>query len=172
MTTNQLMWLDQDGLRVGGTQLWTSGGGVGIGTNSIAGALSVGSTAYFAGTVGVGTVVPPTGLYVQGTSATNTFQLLDAAVITPDFTQANNFAMTIGGNRTLANPNLPTVGQSGIIYVTQDATGGRSLVFGSYWKFPSGSVPTLTASANATDALVYTVRTITSITVNILYNIG
>ena len=172
MTTNQLMWLDQDGLRVGGTQLWTSGGGVGIGTNSIAGALSVGSTAYFAGTVGVGTVVPPTGLYVQGTSATNTFQLLDAAVITPDFTQANNFAMTIGGNRTLANPNLPTVGQSGIIYVSQDATGGRSLVFGSYWKFPGGSVPTLTASANATDALVFTVRTITSITVNILYNIG
>ena len=172
MTTNQLMWLDQDGLRVGGTQLWTSGGGVGIGTNSIAGALSVGSTAYFAGTVGVGTVVPPTGLYVQGTSATNTFQLLDAAVITPDFTQANNFAMTIGGNRTLANPNLPTVGQSGIIYVSQDATGGRSLVFGSYWKFPGGSVPTLTASANATDALVFTVRTITSITINILYNIG
>ena len=172
MTTNQLMWLDQDGLRVGGTQLWTSGGGVGIGTNSIAGALSVGSTAYFAGTVGVGTVVPPTGLYVQGTSATNTFQLLDAAVITPDFTQANNFAMTIGGNRTLANPNLPTVGQSGIIYDSQDATGGRSLVFGSYWKFPGGSVPTLTASANATDALVFTVRTITSITVNILYNIG
>ena len=172
MTTNQLMWLDQDGLRVGGTQLWTSGGGVGIGTNSIAGALSVGSTAYFAGTVGVGTVVPPTGLYVQGTSATNTFQLLDAAVITPDFTQANNFAMTIGGNRTLANPNLPTVGQSGIIYVSQDATGGRSLVFGSYWKFPGGSVPTLTATANATDALVCTVRTITSITVNTLYNIG
>ena len=172
MTTNQLMWLDQDGLRVGGTQLWTSGGGVGIGTNSIAGALSVGSTAYFAGTVGVGTVVPPTGLYVQGTSATNTFQLLDAAVITPDFTQANNFAVTIGGNRTLANPNLPTVGQSGIIYVSQDATGGRSLVFGSYWKFPGGSVPTLTATANATDALVCTVRTITSITVNTLYNIG
>ena len=172
MTTNQLMWLDQDGLRVGGTQLWTSGGGVGIGTNSIAGALSVGSTAYFAGTVGVGTVVPPTGLYVQGTSATNTFQLLDAAVITPDFTQANNFAVTIGGNRTLANPNLPTVGQSGIIYVSQDATGGRSLVFGSYWKFPGGSVPTLTATVNATDALVCTVRTITSITVNTLYNIG
>ena len=44
MTTNQLMWLDQDGLRVGGTQLWTSGGGVGIGTNSIAGGLTVGTT--------------------------------------------------------------------------------------------------------------------------------
>jgi len=172
MTTNQLLWLDQDGLRVGGTQIFTSGGGVGIGTNSVAGALTVGSTAYFAGAVGVGTVVPPTGLYVQGTSAANTFQLIDAAVITPDFTQANNFAVTIGGNRTLANPNLPTVGQSGIIWVTQDASGSRSLVFGSYWKFPGGSVPTLTASANATDALIYTVRTLTSITVNILYNIG
>jgi len=43
MTTNQLMWLDQDGLRVGGTQLWTSGGGVGIGTSSIYGGLTVGN---------------------------------------------------------------------------------------------------------------------------------
>ena len=62
MTTNQLMWLDQDGLRVGGTQLWTSGGGVGIGTNSIAGGLTVGTTAYFASTVGVGTSSSPSNI--------------------------------------------------------------------------------------------------------------
>ena len=31
MTTNQLLWLDQGGLRVGANQLTTSGSGVGVG---------------------------------------------------------------------------------------------------------------------------------------------
>jgi hypothetical protein len=56
MTTNQLMWLDQDGLRVGGNQLLTSGGGVGIGTSSVYAALTVGDSATFFGNVGIGTI--------------------------------------------------------------------------------------------------------------------
>jgi len=171
MAVNQRLWLDADGLRVGGTQLWT-GGGVGIGTNSISGALSVGGPSSFYGNVGIGTTVSPTGLYVQGTSATNTYPLLDAGVITIDLSVANNFAVTIGGNRTLSNPLNLTVGQSGIIWISQDASGNRSLTFGSYWRFPGGSAPSLTASANAVDAMIYTVRTLTSITTNLLYNIG
>ena len=171
MAVNQRLWLDADGLRVGGNQIITSGG-VGIGTTSVYGTLTVGGLAYMAGAVGIGTSVSPTGLYIQGTSASNTLQLIDAGTITLDLTQANNFAVTIGGNRTLANPTSPTIGQSGIIWITQDPTGGRSLIFGSYWKFPGGVAPTLTAAANATDALSYTVRTLTSITVNTLFNIG
>lgn len=41
--------------------------------------------------------------------------LTDGATITPDFAVANNFSVTLGGNRTLANPSNLTAGQSGSI---------------------------------------------------------
>ena len=98
--------------------------------------------------------------------------LTDGTTITPDFGTANNFSVTLAGNRTLANPTNLIAGQSGIIYVSQDATGNRTLAYGSYWKFPNAAAPTLTTTASATDALVYVVRNSTSITVNSILNIG
>ena len=98
--------------------------------------------------------------------------LTDAATITPDFSTATNFSVTLGGNRTLANPTNLVAGQSGVIYVSQDGTGGRTLSYGSYWKFPSSIAPSLTTTASATDVLIYTVRTTTSITVQAVLNIG
>jgi hypothetical protein len=108
----------------------------------------------------------------SGPASSAPLALTDGATITPNFALRNNFSVTLGGNRTLANPGNITVGQSGIIYISQDATGSRTLSYGTYWKFPSGVAPTLTATANATDALVYFVRTATSITVSYLLNIG
>lgn len=81
--------------------------------------------------------------------------LTDAASITSDFATGNNFSVTLGGNRTLANPSNLVVGQSGVITVTQDATGSRTLAFASNWKFPSGTAPTLTTTANAVDEIAY-----------------
>ena len=100
--------------------------------------------------------------------------LTDAATIAVDMsvTGGNNFSVTLAGNRTLGNPTGLTAGQSGIIYITQDATGSRTLAYSSYWKFPGGTAPTLTTTASAVDALVYTVRTSTSITVNSILNIA
>lgn len=111
---------------------------------------------------------------ISTTSAASSapYALTDGTTITPDFSVRNNFSVTLGGNRTLANPTNITVGQSGIIYLTQDGTGSRTLTYGTYWKFPSAIAPTLTTTANATDALVYFVRTSTSITVSYLLNIG
>ena len=83
--------------------------------------------------------------------------LADAAVITPDFDAGNNFSVTLGGNRTLANPTNLTAGQSGVIAATQDATGGRVLSFGSYFKFKDGVVPVLATTANAVTCLAYQV---------------
>lgn len=90
--------------------------------------------------------------------------LTDGATITPDFSAGNNFSVTLGGNRTLANPTNLTAGQSGVISLTQDGTGSRTLAFGSYWKFTSGTVPSLTTTAGAADELVYLVRSSTHIT--------
>jgi len=94
--------------------------------------------------------------------------LTDGATITPDFAVANNFSVTLGGNRTLANPNNLVAGQSGAIKITQDATGGRTLAFGSYWDFAGGTAPTLTTTANAVDILAYYVDSTTNITARLI----
>lgn len=94
--------------------------------------------------------------------------LTDGSTITPDFAVANNFSVTLGGNRTLANPSNLTAGQSGIIVVTQDGTGSRTLAFGSYWKFATGTAPTLTTTASAVDVLAYYVESSTRITARVI----
>ena len=84
--------------------------------------------------------------------------LADSSTITPNFSINDNFIVTLSGNRTLANPTNMTVGQSGVIIIIQDSVGGRTLTFGSYYKFSGGVVPTLTTSGNAVDMLRYIVR--------------
>ena len=89
--------------------------------------------------------------------------LTDGATITPDFAASNNYTVTLGGNRTLANPSNLTAGQSGSIFILQDSSGSRTLSFGSYWDFASGTAPTLTTDASAVDRVDYIVRSTTSI---------
>ena len=89
--------------------------------------------------------------------------LTDGATITPDFAAANNFAVTLAGNRTIANPTNLTAGQSGSIFIVQDGTGSRTASWGSYWDFAAGTAPTLTTDANAVDRVDYVVRSSTSI---------
>jgi hypothetical protein len=89
--------------------------------------------------------------------------LTDGATITPDFAVANNYSVTLGGNRTLANPSNITAGQSGSIFITQDGTGSRTLAYGSQYDFIGGTAPTLSTAANSVDRIDYIVRTSTSI---------
>ena len=88
----------------------------------------------------------------------NPLGLTDGATVTADLSNANNFVLSLGGNRTLANPSNLAAGQSGVIAIAQDGTGGRTLAFGSQWKFKSGVAPTLTTTPNAVDLLVYYVH--------------
>jgi len=97
--------------------------------------------------------------------------LTDASTITPNFATANNFSVTLGGNRTLANPTNLTAGQSGVIVITQDGTGSRTLAYGSYFKFPTGTAPTLTTTASAVDVLCYYVESTTRITARLMANV-
>lgn len=97
--------------------------------------------------------------------------LTDGATITPDFAAANNFSVTLGGNRTLANPTNLTAGQSGAIVITQDGTGSRTLAYGSYFKFPTGTAPTLTTTASAVDVLAYYVESSTRITARLMADV-
>jgi hypothetical protein len=77
--------------------------------------------------------------------------LTDAATIATDASLSNTFTVTLGGNRTLGNPTNMT---NGAIYnwrVKQDGTGSRTLAYGSKFKWPGGTAPTLTTTASATD---------------------
>jgi hypothetical protein len=84
--------------------------------------------------------------------------LTDGATITPDFAANNHYQVTLGGNRTLANPTNVVAGQSGVIRIVQDGTGSRTLAYGSNWKFSNGAAPVLTTTINAVDLLVYFVE--------------
>jgi hypothetical protein len=98
--------------------------------------------------------------------------LTDGATITADFAVANNFSVTLGGNRTLANPSNQTAGQSGCIWITQDGTGSRTLAYGSQWDFTGGTAPTLSTAAAAVDCLVYAVQSSTKITASLITNLS
>lgn len=92
--------------------------------------------------------------------------LTDGATITPDFSLSNNWSLTLGGSRTLANPTNLTAGQTGVIVITN---GAYTLSFGGYWKFPGGTAPTLTQ--NGTDVLAYYVDSSTRITARLIADV-
>ena len=113
---------------------------------------------------GVSVTFPTSTTTVAGLAVTQTFTkaqrgtvvtLSDDASISSDFSAANHFTVTLGGNRTLSNPSNQVPGQTGVILVQQDGTGSRTLAYSSNWKFASGSAPTLTTTANAVDILSY-----------------
>jgi hypothetical protein len=88
---------------------------------------------------------------LEGRFAVEIATLTDGATITPDFGANQNFTVTLGGNRTLANPSNMVVGQTGSIFLVQDGTGSRTLSFGTYYDFAGGTAPTLTTTASAVD---------------------
>jgi hypothetical protein len=97
--------------------------------------------------------------------------LTDGATITPDFAAGNNFSVTLAGNRTLANPSNLTAGQAGTIVITQDGTGSRTLAYGSNWKFPGGTAPTLTTAAGSVDVISYYVESASRITARLISDV-
>ena len=78
------------------------------------------------------------------------------AAMAIDLAANNNFAHTTTENTTLSAPSNPVAGQMSQIYITQGAT-PRLLAYNTFYKFPGGTIPTLTATASAVDLLVLTV---------------
>lgn len=91
--------------------------------------------------------------------------LSDAATVALDLGTGINFSLTIGGNRTLGAPSNVKVGQSGAIYITQDATGSRTLAYNAAFDFMSGTAPTLSTAIGAIDVIFYHCRTAGSIVI-------
>jgi hypothetical protein len=79
----------------------------------------------------------------------NPFALTDGANIATDASLSNIFKVTLAGNRTLDNPTNLSDGMVLNWIVKQDGTGGRTLAYGSKFKWPSGSAPVLTTTAGS-----------------------
>lgn len=80
--------------------------------------------------------------------------LTDASTINTDAALGNRFRVTLGGNRTLANPTNATDGQEIIWEIIQDGTGLRTITLGSEFAFGTDITSvTLTTTADKRDFL-------------------
>ncbi len=84
--------------------------------------------------------------------------LVDAATVAIDSSLANNFNLTLGGNRTLGVPTNMVAGRSGVISVRQDITGTRTLAYSWPFMFPSGIAPVLSTGKLVLDQLNYMIN--------------
>lgn len=162
------------------TPIGAASGGTGVANNA---ASTIAVSGNFATTF---TVTNTTGvtLPVSGTlttlptvvSTANTYTaaqrgayatLTDAATVAVDLSLANNYNLTLGGNRTLGIPTNPVAGQSGIITVRQDITGTRTLAYAWPYVFPIGTAPTLSTGKLVMDQLSYNVNSYSTATVTV-----
>lgn len=92
-------------------------------------------------------------VYTTNSSGVSPHPLTDAATITPDFKNGNVQTVELAGNRTIANPTNIKAGATYIIIVKQDGTGSRTVTWGSKYKFPGGTIPTLTTTGGKADVI-------------------
>jgi|TARA_R110000744_G_scaffold80431_1_gene157895 hypothetical protein len=116
-------------------------------------------------------------LTVVGATALNSTVSLGAAAIgilvssnatgdtTLNLQNGNFFKLTLTGNTSVTTPTNIAPGQSGIIYLIQDGTGGRSVSFSDVWNFSSGVTVTPTSVADSVDLISYFVRGVSAIDV-------
>lgn len=94
-------------------------------------------------------------ILLNGQAAAPIFTLTDAATITPDFDNSSIQTVTLAGNRIIANPTNMQDGGTYVIIIKQDATGSRTVTWNSAYKWPTGTAPTLSTTANAVDILSF-----------------
>jgi hypothetical protein len=94
-----------------------------------------------------------TKFYKATYSATGT--LTDGTNISWDVTAKPIANVTLAGNRTLDNPTNMVAGASFLLKVTQDGSGGHTLAYGNAYKWPGGTVPTLSTGIGDIDILTF-----------------
>ncbi len=83
-------------------------------------------------------------------------ELTDAANISTDASLANNFYVTLGGNRNMSNPTNPQNWKVIRYYISQDGTGSRTLTWDTSFRFSTGiPSPTLTTTAYYSDYIEF-----------------
>lgn len=109
--------------------------------------------------------------FAKGTGST-IVALTDGATITPNCEDGNVFRVVLGGNRTLAAPSNPRSGQTIVLHILQDGTGGRTLAWNSIYHFAGTSDPTLTTTANACDVFAFNYDSVSGVWRQAGLNVG
>ena len=94
---------------------------------------------------------------------------MQSVIITLDFKTGNNFTTTLTGNTTFANPTTLAAGQSGVIFIIQDGTGGTPQHLNRIG-ISDGTAPTLSTGANAVDMIAWIARSSTKISAQFVGN--
>lgn len=72
--------------------------------------------------------------------------------LTPNFALSNSTTFTFGaGNLTIANPTGIIAGQQYLFAMTQDSVGGRTITWGTDFKWGGGTAPTISTGASNKD---------------------
>ena len=137
-------------------------GGTMAGATVLNGALSgTGLTNYLASPAAVGTTAPAGGRFTFAYTApvAVTFNATTMAI---DCALSNVFTTTFTANVTTA-PTLSNLkdGQTINWFITQDATGSRTMTWPTSFKWPGGTAGVLSTTASAVDLLVATYRSST-----------
>lgn len=148
-----------------GAATCTITGDTGVTVNGVsAGSVDIGNQ--YSGAVlikiGTDTWIIASSTNVTGTVRTYTKQqnfgtttLTDGANISWDLDDNQVSKVTLAGNRTLDNPTNMVDGGTYILRVIQDATGSRTLAYGSAYRWVGGAAPTLSTGANAVDYITF-----------------
>jgi hypothetical protein len=89
-----------------------------------------------------------------GAIAPAVVMLTDAATIAVDASKGNDFRVTLGASRTIANPANPANGQQIIFQITQGSGGSAAITWDTAYAFSTGlPQPTLSTAAGQTDLL-------------------
>jgi hypothetical protein len=106
---------------------------------------------------GTGSLVFATSPTLTNPTVTNyvetAFTANSSTAITLDLANGTVQIITLTGNATITMPTA-TAGKSFIILLKQDATGSRSVTWSTV-KYPSGTAPTITATASRMDILSF-----------------
>jgi hypothetical protein len=91
-----------------------------------------------------------------GALAPAVINLTDSATIAVDASLGNDFRVTIGGNRAMANPINAVDGQKIVMQIAQGAGGPYTVTWGTAYSFSAGlPQPTLSTTAGQTDLLAF-----------------
>ena len=141
----------------------TSSTGLTLASGVLSGTMANGATTYgvvksnntsnisiVAGAIDVGANIPKLDATNTFTKAqrTTVVTLTSGASIVVDGAASNVFALTLGTNAVLTNPSSLGAGKYTFI-ITQDGTGGRTLGFGSAYKFASGADTSISTTAGS-----------------------
>jgi hypothetical protein len=146
-------------LRAAAGQVWTANGAGADPGWAAAGGTTFATAAQYRNNTAGSLALSPEQVWTASAEVAPTF----GATVTLDLNSGFNFAFTATSNFTLANPTNAKVGQSGYIRIQQDATGSRTITFGTAWDFPLNMSKALSTAANSVDVLFYTVRSSTEI---------